>query len=102
MAGQQWPPGPSLEGLFFGGRGLSYHHGFGVLFFLIDLGNMTDDGNGDRGRERFPFSSLPDFSREVTGSVSSRRRRARVTRLVSESNAVINCFNEMYHPSNNF
>ena len=55
MAGQQWPPGPSLGGLFFGGRGLSHHHGFGVLFFLIDLGNMADDGNGDRGRELFHF-----------------------------------------------
>ena len=102
MAGQQWPPGPSLEGLFFGGRGLSHHHGFGVLFFLIDLGSMADDGNGDRGRELFPLPPLPGFSREITGSVSSRRRRARVTRLISESNAVINCLNEMYHPSNNF
>ena len=70
-------------------------------FFLIDLGSMADDGNGDRGRELFPLPPLSGFSREITGSVSSRRRRIRVIRLVSKFNAVINCLNEIYYPSNN-
>ena len=63
---------------------------------------MVNDLGDFRDRELFPLPSLPSFDRDVSGSVSSRRRRARVKKLVNESNEVIQCLNEMYHPTSNF
>ena len=61
-----------------------------------------DDMLDHRDREIFPLPLMPGCNRVPTGSVSSRRRVARVKRLVEESNEVITCLNEMYHPSKIF